>query len=103
MGFGPMLPRTHAAILPLDQRDTGCAEKPPHHATALRGGKDTEEEIMIINATDAAKGNGAGTLSLLLALEEARELQRRAQEEAAIEAEDILMQAEEANALDPVG
>jgi hypothetical protein len=58
---------------------------------------------MIINATDAAKGNGEGTLSLLLALEEARNLQRRVREEAAIEAEDILMQAEEANALDPVG
>jgi len=58
---------------------------------------------MIINATDAAKGNGEGALSLLLALEEARNLQRRAQEEAAIEAEDILTQAEEANALDPVG
>ncbi len=59
---------------------------------------------MTINAIEAATiSNGAGTLSLLLALEEARDLQRRAQEEAAIEAEDILMQAEEANALDPVG
>ena len=51
----------------------------------------------------STKGNGEGTLSLLLALEEARDIQRRGQEEAAIEAEDILMQAEEANALDPVG
>ena len=58
---------------------------------------------MTINATGAAKGNGEGTLSLLLSLEEAKDLQRRAQEEAAIDAEDILMQAEEANALDPVG
>ncbi len=58
---------------------------------------------MTINVIDAATGNGVVTLSLLLALEEARDLQRRAQEEAAIDAEDILMQAEEANALDPVG
>ena len=55
------------------------------------------------NVIEAAKGNGEGPLSLLLALEEAGDLHRRAQEEAAIEAEDILMQAEEANALDPVG
>ena len=55
------------------------------------------------NVIDAAKGNGEPTLSFLLALREARDLHRRAQEEAAIEAEDILMQAEEANALDPVG
>ena len=58
---------------------------------------------MTINSIEAAKGNGERTLSLVLALKEARDLQRRAQEEAAIEAEDILMQAEEANALDPVG
>ena len=58
---------------------------------------------MTINAVEKAKSNGEQTLSLLLALREARDLQRRAQEEAAIEAEDILMQAEEANALDPVG
>jgi hypothetical protein len=31
------------------------------------------------------------------------EAERRAQEDAAIDAEDILTQAEEANALDPVG
>ncbi len=58
---------------------------------------------MTINATDAAKSNGERTLSLVLALKEAKDLQRRVQEEAAIDAEDILMQAEEANALDPVG
>ncbi len=59
---------------------------------------------MTINAIEAANGSGGEqTLSLLLALGEATDLQRRAQEEAAIEAEDILMQAEEANALDPVG
>ncbi len=56
---------------------------------------------MTNNVIEAA--NGERTLSLLLALGEARDLQRRAQEEAAIEAEDILAQAEEANALDPVG
>jgi hypothetical protein len=33
----------------------------------------------------------------------ARELQRRAQEDAALDAEDVLTQAEEANGLDPVG
>ena len=32
---------------------------------------------MTINATDATKGNGEGTQSLLLALKEARDLQRR--------------------------
>ena len=58
---------------------------------------------MMNNVIGSTKGNGEGTLSLLLALEEAKGLRRRAQEEAAIEAEDILMQAEEANALDPVG
>ena len=58
---------------------------------------------MTINVVEATRGTGEQTLSLLLALREARDLQRRAQEEAAIEAEDILTQAEEANALDPVG
>ncbi len=58
---------------------------------------------MTTNVIEAAKVNGDGTLSLLLALKEARDLQRRAQEEAAIDAEDILMQAEEANGLNPVG
>ena len=49
-------------------------------------------------------GAGGGRMLLLLASYSGREdLHRRAQEEAAIEAEDILMQAEEANALDPVG
>ncbi len=60
---------------------------------------------MTINAIEATTmGSGEGMLSLLLALEEATNIRRRAQEEeAAIEAEDILAQAEEANALDPVG
>ena len=60
---------------------------------------------MTINAIEATTmGSGEGTLSLLLALEAATDIRRRAQEEAAaIDAEYILMQAEEANALDPVG
>ncbi len=58
---------------------------------------------MTTNVIEAATGNGERTLTLLLALEEAKELQRWAQEEAAIDATDILAQAEEANALDPVG
>ena len=58
---------------------------------------------MTISAIDATKSTGERTLSLVLALKEAKDLQRRVQEEAAIDAEDILMQAEEANALDPVG
>ena len=57
---------------------------------------------MTTNVIEAATGNGERTLTLLLALEEAKELQRWAQEEAAIDAADILAQAEEANALDPV-
>jgi hypothetical protein len=43
---------------------------------------------------------GGGERTLLLP---ARNIQTRAQEDAAIDAEDILTQAEEANALDPVG
>ncbi len=39
----------------------------------------------------------------LLATREARDILARAQEEAAIEAEDFWTQAEEANAIDPVG
>lgn len=44
--------------------------------------------------------NGATVLAGLLALDSAA---REAEEYAAIDAEDILAQAEEANALDPVG
>ncbi len=60
----------------------------------------------------ATTGNGSlgshaavgGRMLLLLASYSGREdIERRAQEEAAIDAEDILTQAEEANALDPVG
>ncbi|HSL01592.1 MAG TPA: hypothetical protein VK869_14750 [Rubrobacteraceae bacterium] len=42
-------------------------------------------------------------LSLLLTLEDAHNLRTHSIEDAAIDAEDILSQAEEANALDPVG
>lgn len=53
----------------------------------------------------ATFGNGVWMLLLTVARqgEEVIEAQRRAQEDAAIDAEDILTQAEEANALDPVG
>jgi hypothetical protein len=46
---------------------------------------------------------GRRTLLLLLATQEARDIQTRAEEDAAIDAEDILTQAEEANAVDPIG
>jgi hypothetical protein len=68
--------------------------------------KPTEEEIMTNNVVEAELGNGSlaiaggGERTLLLP---ARNVQTRAQEDAAIDAEDILTQAEEANALDPVG
>lgn len=53
----------------------------------------------------AVYGEGKQTLLLLLAMQgtESVEPRRRAEEDAAIDAEDILTQAEEANALDPVG
>jgi hypothetical protein len=52
----------------------------------------------------AAFGNGMLTLLVVLRQDAAdTEAERRAQEDAAIDAEDILTQAEEANALDPVG
>jgi hypothetical protein len=57
----------------------------------------------IENATRASKTmtvNGATVLAELLALDRAA---REAEAYAAIDAEDILAQAEEANALDPVG
>ena len=62
--------------------------------------KRTEEESMteMRNGTLAITGGGERTLLLL-----ARNIQTRAQGDAAIDAEDILTQAEEANALDPVG
>jgi hypothetical protein len=55
-------------------------------------------ETEMRNGTLAITGGGERTLLLL-----ARNIQTRAQEDAAIDAEDILTQAEEANALDPVG
>jgi hypothetical protein len=50
-------------------------------------------------------GNGARTLLLVIIGQNAVEVEaeRRRREDAAIDAEDILTQAEEANALDPVG
>jgi hypothetical protein len=72
---------------------------------------DPEEETMMNDVIEVAMGNGsyapsAGgerTYLRLLASRYAREIQRRAQEDAAIDAESILTQAEEAGALDPVG
>lgn len=55
-------------------------------------------ETEMRNGTLAITGGGERTLLLL-----ARNIQTRAQGDAAIDAEDILTQAEEANALDPVG
>jgi hypothetical protein len=74
-------------------------------------GKDLEEETMANDVIEVAMGNGsfapsAGgerTYVRLLATRDARDIQRRAQEDAAMDAEDILTQAEEAGALDPVG
>jgi hypothetical protein len=74
--------------------------------------RHTEEETVTNNAIEAETmsngsfvipGGGQRMLLLLLATQEARDIQRRAQEEAAIGAENILTQAEEANAFDPVG
>ena len=51
-----------------------------------------------------AFGNGVWTLVVVAGRDAgATEAERRTQEDAAIDAEDILTQAEEANALDPVG
>ena len=66
---------------------------------------------MTINIIDAARDRDLSahptgdeqTLLLLLAAQGARNLETRAQEEVAIEAEDFWTQAEEANAIDPIG
>jgi hypothetical protein len=66
---------------------------------------------MTINIIEATMGNGSlatpgggERMLLLLARYSGREnIQTLAQEDAAIDAEDILTQAEEANAMDPVG
>ena len=56
------------------------------------------------NGSRASLGGGDGDLLLLFARYSGREsARRRALEDAVLEAEDILTQAEEANALDPVG
>ena len=46
---------------------------------------------------------GEWTLLLLLATQGVRDIQMRTPEDAAIDAEDILTQAEEANAIEPIG
>lgn len=60
-------------------------------------------EATMGNGSLATYGGGERALLLLLATQSATDIQTRAREEAAIDAEDILTQAEEANALDPVG
>jgi hypothetical protein len=72
---------------------------------------DTEEEIMTSSVIEMAMSNrslasvagGERTNVRSIATRYARDIQVRVQEEAAIDAEDILTQAEEAGALDPVG
>jgi len=67
---------------------------------------------MAINVVDAATEKvpvatpGSGErmlLLLLLATQDARDIQKRSQEDAAIDAEDFWTQAEEACAVDPIG
>ena len=66
---------------------------------------------MTINAIDATRDKGLSafpredglTLSLLLATQGATNLQLRSHEDGSIEAEDFWTQAEEANAIDPIG
>ena len=60
-------------------------------------------EATVGNGSFATSGSGERTVLLLLSAKDARYIQTRAQEDAAIDAEDILTQAEEANAFDPVG
>jgi hypothetical protein len=60
-------------------------------------------EATIGNGSFVVPGGGEQTLSRLLAIGDVSNIQTRAQEDAAIDAEDILTQAEEANVLDPVG
>ena len=66
---------------------------------------------MTINIVDAARdrslsaspGGDERTALLLLASRGTRNIQTRVQEEEAIDAEDYWTQAEEANAIDPIG
>jgi hypothetical protein len=66
---------------------------------------------MTINVIDAARDKNTfatprgskRTLLTLLSTQDARDIQRRAQEEAAIDAEDFWTQADEASAIDPIG
>jgi hypothetical protein len=70
-----------------------------------------KEKTMTINVIDAARDTSpftgpAGserTLLLLLASQGTRNLETRAQEEVTIDEEDYWTQAEEANAIDPIG
>ena len=55
------------------------------------------------NGSLAIPGRGEWTLLLLLATQGVRDIQIHTPEDAAINAEDILTQAEEANAIEPIG
>jgi len=55
------------------------------------------------NGSLAIPGQGERRILLLLLTQVLRNIQTHAQEEGAIDAEDILTQAEEANAIEPVG
>ncbi len=48
-------------------------------------------------------GGGEWTLLLLLVTRQAKDIHTRAQEESTIDTEDFWTQAEEANAVDPIG
>ncbi len=58
---------------------------------------------MTNNVIEAAMGNGERTLVLFARYSGLEDIQTHAQEEAAIDAEAILTQAEEAMAMDPIG
>ncbi len=108
-----MRPLPRASILTFD-RQTG-ARIPRHLVRSMRRATriDTQEEETMTTSVIEAPAMGSGSLAspgeralrFLFARYSGRENVRRRmrEEEAAIEAEDILAQAEEANALDPVG
>jgi hypothetical protein len=99
-----------APILILDRRCGANREARPT-TRPLATGMDPEEETMANDVIEVAMGDGSFAPSAggeqaqvsPLAAWYARDIQRRAQEDAAMDAEGILMQAEEAGALDPVG
>jgi hypothetical protein len=90
----------------------GICELPPEAARSTASEKESEMAgpgtVIERQATNedavAAFGNGVSTLLVVVRQgAEDTKAERRAQEDAAIDADDILTQAEEANAMDPVG